>query len=223
MDTREIVLYLSHLESFPAKLGGAIGCEKALLWFKLYKRFGEMWFAPIAGFGADVGISKSEDLMLDLRFRDLLLSKTEESTKILQYKVNIEKLFELVDHASLDVETPPPFTDPLFLEALNNYIRAMKAKGRSIKKEAVYEQLKNHPCDVCTTALNYSATQGFATLYFDGAYGKPKQPKENASRFHGGGGSNRHAAGGSKVSGNGSSEEGNSFKTRNTTDIPLDF
>jgi hypothetical protein len=203
MDTREIILFLSEMETFPAKLGASVGCEKALLWFKLYKRFGEGWFEVIDGFGADVGIKNSKGLILEMFFYGLLLKK--EENQITFYKANIEKIFELCDHVSLNVDPTPPFTSFEFIEAVNKYIRVMKEKGRNINKVQLYEELKNHPVDVCIKALTYSATTGYVTLYWDGAYGKPKggaeKPKENAGRVQPTGRPVRFSTGGSKITG----------------------
>ena len=160
-DCRNIIIFLSNLKSYPVSLAKKIGCERAVLWYELFRKYGDLSFPMDESIGVNLGILKSKDTFQSL-FQLGFLEKDDD-----KYKINFEKLFESSDGASLNSEIKPPFTDSAFISLLSDFMNVLKSKGRRVDRKNIYSLFEGKTLEDSKKALQYSINQKFVTLYFN--------------------------------------------------------
>lgn len=160
-DCRNIIIFLSNLKSYPVSLAKKIGCERAVLWYELFRKYGELSFSIDESIGINLGILKSKDTFQSL-FQLGFLEKDDD-----KYKINFEKLFESSDGASLNSDIKPPFTDSAFISLLSDFMNVLKSKGRRVDRKNIYSLFEGKTLEESKRALEYSIKQKYVTLFFN--------------------------------------------------------
>jgi len=189
MDCREIIVFISNLKSYPVNLAKKIGCEKAVLWYELFRKYADSPFQFTSQLTLSLGILDGEKVFKDLYYHEYLTKEND------QYKINFDKLEEESGGASLSSDIKPPFSDNNFITLLSDFQRVLVKRGRKVDKKKLYAQFDGVTLAQAIEALRKAIQNEWVTLHFQNekptsnAYGGARKPQSSGGTRYSSGGS----------------------------------
>lgn len=195
MDCRNIVVYMAHTETYPLRLARVIGLDCAVLFYQLFRKYGDLSFRDLGDFGIQFGVLDTKKTLEKLKEHHYIVLD-ELGSMIL----NLDKLFDQADGASLAHDIKPPFTDDKFLTACSDYMHMLRRKGRTADRKAIYAKFEGKTLEQSIEALKFSLKEEYVTIFFPNArQQKTSVDKGNAQRLPNRTGVRNYGRGGSPV------------------------